>query len=445
MDVRTYRAATLQEALQFVRAELGPDATVLQTREVPGHWWQWLRGQRDVEVTAASDVRVASRWTTPNARSQVAEMAAAGVVATAEGMGSVGVSAEGEPSDPASATTRRHVRPARDGSPRNLDLSAGAREAAARFRQRARVAVPRVSQEGRSLVEEMCAPTSAPANRSPGDRERSPGLPSLPGLPASLFQLYTDLIDAELGEELSRGLIDQVQRGLSGPDLADPVLLRASLLRCLEEQIPIAGPIQPRTGQRRVVALVGPTGVGKTTTIAKLAANFRLREQRRVGLVTVDTYRIAAVEQLRTYADIIDLPMEVVTSPQDMRQALQRMSDLDLVLLDTAGRSPRDAVQIQELQAILAESQADEVHLVLSCIASAAQLRQTAEKFARVGATALLLTKLDEAAALGQVFSLLNATRLPLSYVTHGQNVPDDIAVADRRQLARRLLAGCLE
>ena len=442
MDVRTYRAATLQEALQFVRAELGPDATVLQTREVPGHWWQWLRGQRDVEVTAASDVRVASRWTTPNARSQVAEMAAAGVVATAEGMGSVGVSAEGEPRDPAPATTSRHVRPARVGSPRNLDLSAGAREAAARFRQRARVAVPRVSQEGRSLVEEMCAPTSALANRSPGDRERSSGLP---GLPASMFQLYTDLIDAELGEELSRSLIAQVQRGLSGPDLEDPVLLRASLLRCLEEQIPIAGPIQPCTGQRRVVALVGPTGVGKTTTIAKLAANFRLREQRRVGLVTVDTYRIAAVEQLRTYADIIDLPMEVVASPQDMRQALQRMSDLDLVLLDTAGRSPRDAVQIQELQAILAESQADEVHLVLSCIASAAQLRQTAEKFARVGATALLLTKLDEAAALGQVYSLLNATRLPLSYVTHGQNVPDDIAVADRRQLARRLLAGCLE
>lgn len=442
MDVRTYRAATLQEALQFVRAELGPDATVLQTREVPGHWWQWLRGQRDVEVTAASDVHVASRWTTLNARSPVAEMAAAGVMATAEGMGSAGVSAEGEPCDPAPATTSRHVRPSRDGSPRNLDLSAGAREAAARFRQRARVAVPRVSQEGRSLVEEMCAPTSAPANRSTGDRERSSGLP---GLPASMFQLYTDLIDAELGEELSRSLIAQVQRGLSGPDLEDPVLLRASLLRCLEEQIPIAGPIQPRAGQRRVVALVGPTGVGKTTTIAKLAANFRLREQRRVGLVTVDTYRIAAVEQLRTYADIIDLPMEVVASPQDMRQALQRMSDLDLVLLDTAGRSPRDVVQIQELQAILAESQADEVHLVLSCIASAAQLRQTAEKFARVGATALLLTKLDEAAALGQVYSLLNATRLPLSYVTHGQNVPDDIAVADRRQLARRLLAGCLE
>ncbi len=103
-------------------------------------------------------------------------------------------------------------------------------------------------------------------------------------------------------------------------------------------------------GERRLVALVGPTGVGKTTTIAKLAANFHLREHRRVGLITVDTYRIAAVEQLRTYADIIDLPMEVVSTPREMRQAVERLSDLDLILMDTAGRSPRDEVKIQELR-----------------------------------------------------------------------------------------------
>ena len=103
----------------------------------------------------------------------------------------------------------------------------------------------------------------------------------------------------------------------------------------------------------RVVALVGPTGVGKTTTIAKLAANYRLREKRRVGLITVDTYRVAAVEQLRTYADIIDLPMEVVATPREMREAVARMSHLDLVLMDTAGRSPRDEVKIQELKSML--------------------------------------------------------------------------------------------
>ena len=195
-----------------------------------------------------------------------------------------------------------------------------------------------------------------------------------------------------------------------------------------------------RQPQRRLVALVGPTGVGKTTTIAKLAANFRLREKRRVGLITVDTYRIAAVEQLRTYADIIDLPMEVVSTPREMHQAVARMADLDLILMDTAGRSPRDEVQIQELKSMLAEAMPDEVHLVLSSVASAKSLANTAEQFAAVGTTALVLTKLDEAASLGNLLPLVRSSRLPLSYLTHGQNVPDDIAPADAGRLARLIL-----
>ena len=185
------------------------------------------------------------------------------------------------------------------------------------------------------------------------------------------------------------------------------------------------------------MALVGPTGVGKTTTIAKLAANYRLREKRRVGLITVDTYRVAAVEQLRTYADIIDLPMEVVATPREMREAVARMSHLDLVLMDTAGRSPRDEVKIQELKSMLAEAEPDEVHLVLSSTAGAKSLISTAERFADVGTTALLLTKLDEAHSLGHLVSLVRECQLPVSYLTDGQNVPDDIQVAERRRWRR--------
>jgi flagellar biosynthesis protein FlhF len=186
--------------------------------------------------------------------------------------------------------------------------------------------------------------------------------------------------------------------------------------------------------------LIGPTGVGKTTTIAKLAANFRLRDQHHVGLITVDTYRVAAVEQLRTYADIIDLPMEVVSTPREMRQAVERLAHLDLILLDTAGRSPRDNVQIQELKSLLAEAQPDETHLVLSSVTSTRALTKTAERFADVGADALVLTKLDEATGLGNLLPLLRSCRLPLSYVTNGQNVPDDIDQADCRKLAREVL-----
>jgi flagellar biosynthesis protein FlhF len=221
---------------------------------------------------------------------------------------------------------------------------------------------------------------------------------------------------------------------------ADVSCLKDRLAAMIEQELPVAGPIRPTAGRRHLVALVGPTGVGKTTTIAKLAANFRLREKRRVGLITVDTYRIAAVEQLRTYADIIDLPMEIVATPREMHQAVARMADLDLILMDTAGRSPRDEVQIQELKSLLAEAAPNEVHLVLSSVASAKSLAKTAEQLSSVGTTALLLTKLDEAASLGSLLPLVRSCRLPLSYLTNGQNVPDDIAAADGARLARMIL-----
>jgi flagellar biosynthesis protein FlhF len=202
----------------------------------------------------------------------------------------------------------------------------------------------------------------------------------------------------------------------------------------------VTGPIDTTKRNGRIVALVGPTGVGKTTTIAKLAANYRLRENKRIGLITVDTYRIAAVEQLRTYADIIDLPMEVVSTPQEMREAIDRMRDLDLVLMDTAGRSPRDEVRIRELKALLAEAKPDEVHLVLSAVGSATSMAVTAQRFATVGTSALVVTKLDEAMGLGSLLSVTRSCQLPISYLTNGQNVPDDIRVAKKKELAQLIL-----
>jgi flagellar biosynthesis protein FlhF len=263
---------------------------------------------------------------------------------------------------------------------------------------------------------------------------------SLHDLPEELFHLYTDLIEAEVGEELARELVERVRQEAPADELPDQAMIKARVLRMIEEQITATGPISLTPGRRRLIALVGPTGVGKTTTIAKLAANFRLREKRRVGLITVDTYRIAAVEQLRTYADIIDLPMEVVSTPRQMREALETMADLDLVLMDTAGRSPKDEVKIQELKAFLAEAQADEVHLVLSSVTGAATLERTAERFAAVGTTHLVLTKLDEASGLGNLLPMLRTSGLSLSYLTNGQNVPDDIEAADRRRFARLIL-----
>jgi len=260
-------------------------------------------------------------------------------------------------------------------------------------------------------------------------------------LPESLFRLFTDLIDADLCEEDARELIERVRAEAPPTELTDPVLLKARIARILEGEIRVSGPIAVTPGRRRVVALVGPTGVGKTTTIAKLAAIYRLKEKRHVGLITVDTYRIAAVEQLRTYADIIDLPMQVVSTPREMREAVRRLEGLDLILMDTAGRSPRDEIKIQELKSFLTEAAADEVHLVLSSVVGARTLKQTAERFLSVGTTNLVFTKLDEATGLGNLLPVLRSSKLPLSYLTNGQNVPDDIETADPSRLARLVLA----
>ena len=255
--------------------------------------------------------------------------------------------------------------------------------------------------------------------------------------PEELFRLFTDLLDAELSEELARELVERIRNDPRSAGLSDPMMLKARIAGMIEDDVRVAGPIRVTPGRCRLAALVGPTGVGKTTTIAKLAANFRLKEKRRVGLITVDTYRIAAIEQLRTYADIIDLPMHVVSTPREMRETVERMNHLDLILLDTAGRSPKDEIRLQELKVFLAEAAADEVHLVLSSVAASRTLEQTAEQFTAVGATSLILTKLDEANGLGNVLPVLRSSGLPLSYLTDGQNVPDDIEIGRRPPIGK--------
>jgi len=388
MNVKTYRANTMQEALAQVRRDLGSKASVLHTREVPASGWlRWFQGGRQIEVVASTSVAVPSR---------LPRRAVAG---------------EGAPTTE-SQSARAVARPPLKSM---VEKMAGVLPSQEFGDQLARL---------QSRVDALCRRGSDLAS---GELEDG------------AFHLFTDLIEADLSESLARELVDRAT-AQAGDDPRDSQQLRALVVEMIEAEIAVAGPIGASPGRRHLVALVGPTGVGKTTTIAKLAANFRLRERRRVGLITVDTYRVAAVEQLRTYADIIDLPMEIVATPREMHQALARMADLDLVLMDTAGRSPRDEVKILELRAMLAEAAPDEVHLVLSSVASAASLAKTAEQFAAVGTTALVLTKLDEAASLGNLLPLVRSSRLPLSYVTHGQNVPDDIAPADAGRLARGIL-----
>lgn len=404
----------MREALELVRRELGPGAAVLHTRELNSGLLSRLVFGRQFEVAASTSVNVPSRL--------------AGVP--------VGHATD-IPRYPMPEQRGYRVSPAGyrnehvAGYPNTeSEHSIGADETQDfdyrnRYRDDFRRQVAGQLEELHAMVEKLCQRAACgPAH----------------DLPEALFEVFTDMIEAEIDETIARQWLDCIRAQLNPRDLTDPVLIKARVAEMLENEIKVSGPLSLDADRCRVVALVGPTGVGKTTTIAKLAANYRLREKRRVGLITVDTYRVAAVEQLRTYADIIDLPMEVVATPREMREAVARMGHLDLVLMDTAGRSPRDEVKIQELKSMLGEAEPDDVHLVLSSTAGAKSLLATAERFAEVGTTAMLLTKLDEASSYGHLVALVRACRLPISYLTDGQNVPDDIQVAQRRQVARMLL-----
>ncbi len=259
-------------------------------------------------------------------------------------------------------------------------------------------------------------------------------------LPGHLVPTYATLLEAEVPEVLARRLVRIVADRLEPDDARRPEAVRDALREAVETCLPIAPPISVVPGTRKVVALVGPTGVGKTTTVAKLAANFKLVHGLRPGLVTVDTYRIAAVEQLRTYAEIIDLPLAVANAPGEMRAAIDALGDVDLVLIDTAGRSPRDEVKIRELADFLTAARPDEVHLVLSATSAERSLRSAVERFSAVRADRLILTKLDEADGLGGVLAVIGGADRPVSYLTTGQAVPDDIEPADRRRLAALIL-----
>jgi flagellar biosynthesis protein FlhF len=182
---------------------------------------------------------------------------------------------------------------------------------------------------------------------------------------------------------------------------------------------------------RKVVALIGPTGVGKTTTIAKLAAKFTLDEGTKVGLVTADTYRVAAIQQLKTYSDIINLPLEVVYGDNDLPEIMEnKYREYDLILIDTVGSSWNDQIQMGRLRSILKRDLIDEIHLVISINTKSNDILEIINNFSIFNPDKVILTKLDETATFGDIFNIRSKYNLPYSYITYGQDVPDDIKVA---------------
>jgi flagellar biosynthesis protein FlhF len=257
-------------------------------------------------------------------------------------------------------------------------------------------------------------------------------------------------LNGEAGEEKPPAEDGNVKKLLSvdvDRDIADAIAREfmekepgAPFEEWLADTIPVMGTDTSSALGGKKILFAGPTGVGKTTTIAKIASTQSLWEDKRVVLMTADTYRIAAVEQLRTYAKILGIPIEIVPDARDLRDALKRHGDADLILLDTAGRSHYDGGRIDELHALYEAFAPDCVHLVMASNVKYRDMLNIIERMGVVPLSSLLFTKLDETSSCGTILNILRDFNLPLSFFTMGQNVPNDIEVARSERFVNLLL-----
>ncbi|MFN5946366.1 MAG: flagellar biosynthesis protein FlhF, partial [Phycisphaerae bacterium] len=413
-----------------------------------------IGANRGSSAVAASDARVESGGTTPRTPAAPTttliepKPALAAGNATLQGVSVMAAAAGSKPAAvaPAPATTKPEAMPSRTTGTKGLATSVELAPADS-------AAVETLKSELgsiRTLMSQLLSET-----RRGGMTGGAGGLAGLAtaGMTPPLAEMYLLLQDVGVRSDLVEKIIGAVRDELHGGELTDASVVRASVERQLAAMMPCAGGL-PKAGKRvhaasgfsrpLTIALVGPTGVGKTTTIAKLAAAYKLRHHVRVGLITCDTYRIAAVEQLRTYANIIDLPLKVCLTPREVGEACQSLMDCDVVLLDTAGRSQHDAARIDELAGFIDAASADETHLVLSSVMAEDVLTSAARRFSVLKPNNLILTKLDEAVRFGVVPTVCANVGLKLSFLTTGQEVPEHIELAHPPRLARLVLDGKL-
>ncbi len=259
--------------------------------------------------------------------------------------------------------------------------------------------------------------------------------------------IYNKLIDSEVEEKLANVIIEDIDSSLKKESNIDSIISAVYQKIILKLGEPVV--IDASSG-RNIVFFMGPTGVGKTTTIAKLASDFKLNKGVKVAMITADTYRIAAVEQLNTYAGILDVPVSVIFSPSELVDAVKSYSEYDLILVDTAGRSHRNLEQLGEIEELIKNIEDAQLglniekYLVVSATTKYRDLINIADAYKEIKDYRLLFTKLDETSAYGNLLNLRNRTGAPLSYTTCGQNVPDDIEVTDVQGLAKQLISGAV-
>lgn len=260
---------------------------------------------------------------------------------------------------------------------------------------------------------------------------------------AFLRMIYNTLLENEVQEKNANQILDEIEKTIN-----DNVSLDMMLSNIYQKLILKFGrvyEIKPAQKGPKVVFFVGPTGVGKTTTIAKVASKFKIEEDRKIAMFTADTYRIAAAEQLRTYANILEVPFKVIYTPDEIGEGIKEFFSCDYILVDTAGYSPNNKDQIDEMYRLFSsieDSVEKDVFLVISATTKHKDLINIVKSYSRFENYKLIFTKLDETIGYGNILNIKMLTDAPMSYITNGQNVPDDISVFDAQMIVKRLLGG---
>ena len=414
----------------MVRSEMGPDAVILYTKKLRRGGLFGFGGAEVAEVTAGVDAlgEEAEVLVRPASETQRQGAPGPGLFSGQAAPGPAGEpqsrpSSLGGPLPSPRAAQRQPARP-------RAALSAGG---SAHSGPRTEEAAGRRTEVFQSELNDGKVLAGVQITRSAPRRTG-------PDLHPELKRVLELLIKNGVEEAVAQGALIPAQREIVEKGYPRAGTLGQMVSRVLASQLRASGPVEAIAGKPRVIAFIGPTGVGKTTTLVKLASQYALVHQLKVALLTADTYRIGAVEQLRIYRDIMDIPFEAVSSPEDVQPALRRYADRDLIFFDTAGRSPQNQRQIRDLKAFLEAARPSETHLCVSATTKNADLLPIVGKFGLVPVNRFLVTKLDETRSHGLLLNLAAGFQVPISYLTTGQNVPNDIEVAAPERMAELVL-----
>ncbi|TJY43173.1 flagellar biosynthesis protein FlhF [Cohnella pontilimi] len=444
MKVKRYVVDDLPQAVQMIRSELGSDAVILNTKEIRIGGFLGMFRKKRVEVIAAVDE--ASRKMParpqparpakpaapdnkppasvtddlPELRTPIPNQAVRSKYAAGSG-----ASAPAAPAGVAIAEQAVEYKPLLDETP-----LPGMVEAVHPSQGQTGGEAP-ASENTLTLLQELRTMKDMMAKLTRQQTFRS--------MPESVVKWSRRLAEQGVDPVHVEQFAEEVRHRLGDEDKSDESASYEAAKEVLTSWLlPCAGSgISPGI---RIAHFVGPTGVGKTTTIAKLAAEQSLNHRRSVGLITADTYRISAVDQLRTYADILNVPLEVVFSPGELTRAYKKMADRDLLFMDTAGRNYRNEMFVSEVNSLLAPGEKSETFLVLSMTHKYADMKLVAAQFAKYGVRRLLITKTDETDTFGAIVNLVREFSFPISYITCGQTVPDDIRPFDPAEWVNKLL-----